>query len=380
MSLPDSAVLSRRHQGLRQALEAHGLNLFVVTTPSNVRYLTNHAGSAGIAILGGSHVDLLVDPRYGEAVRQLQGSNAACPDLDLYVVEGSGGYEEAVVERLVRAGSLTAGFEAAHLTVSRHVCWQKALESRGSAVKLKATEGMIERQRVVKDAGEIAALREAAVRLGPVAEVAFRAVRPGVTERRVATTIDAALGEAGYERPAFDTIVAGGDNSALPHHHPSDRVLVDGDLVVLDFGGVLGGYCSDLTRTVAIGQPSTDRRHLYDAVRDAQAAALAVIRPGVAVSTVDAAAREVLNERGLGDVFGHGTGHGLGLEVHEEPRISRPREGFPPEVLQPGMVFTVEPGAYLPGVGGVRIEDDVLVTETGCEILTDVPRELMILH
>ena len=157
-------------------------------------------------------------------------------------------------------------------------------------------------------------------------------------------------------------------------------MLEDGDLVVLDFGGVLGGYCSDLTRTVAIGSLAADRRRLYDAVRDAQAAALAAIRPGVAASDVDEAARNVLTGQGLGDAFGHGTGHGLGLEVHEEPRISRRREGVAPAVLEPGMVFTVEPGAYVPGTGGVRIEDDVLVTGTGCEILTSVPRELLTLR
>jgi Xaa-Pro aminopeptidase len=148
---------------------------------------------------------------------------------------------------------------------------------------------------------------------------------------------------------------------------------------VLDFGGVLDGYCSDLTRTVSIGPASPEARRLYAAVYDAQQAAIAAIRPGVETSAIDAAARNVLQERGLGDAFGHGTGHGLGLDVHEEPRITRARSDVASIPLEPGMVFTVEPGAYLPGLGGVRIEDDVLVTETGCEVLTDVPRDLLTL-
>ena len=176
-----------------------------------------------------------------------------------------------------------------------------------------------------------------------------------------------------------DTIVASGPHSALPHYRAGTRVLATGDLVVLDFGGVLDGYCCDLTRTVSIGPPSSEARRLYTAVYDAQQAAIAAIRPGVESTAVDAAARSLLASRGLGDAFGHGTGHGLGLDVHEEPRITRSRPDVPSVPLVPGMVFTVEPGAYLSGFGGVRIEDDVLVTETGCEVLTSVPRELMAL-
>jgi Xaa-Pro aminopeptidase len=200
-----------------------------------------------------------------------------------------------------------------------------------------------------------------------------------VTERRVAAVIESAMREAGYERPAFDTIVASGPHSAMPHYRAGMRTLTAGDLVVLDFGGVLDGYCSDLTRTVSIGPPAHEARRVYDAVRDAHAAAVAAAKPGVDASAVDAAARDVLRERGLAEAFGHGTGHGLGLDVHEEPRIGKPRADVPPVALAPGMVFTIEPGAYLTGFGGVRIEDDVLVTDRGCELLTSVPRDLLIL-
>ena len=236
---------------------------------------------------------------------------------------------------------------------------------------------MVERIRIVKDAAEIAALRDSAARLTAVVEVAIGAVRAGVTERSIAAAIDAAIRDAGYDRPAFDTIVASGPNSALPHYRAGNRVLAPGDLVVLDFGGVLDGYCSDLTRTVSVGTPDPEVRRVYAAVLDAQQAAIAAVRPGIQASSVDAAARAVLEDRGLGEAFGHGTGHGLGLDVHELPRITRPRSDVPAIQLEPGMVFTIEPGAYLAGWGGVRIEDDVLVTDSGCELLTTSARDLL---
>jgi len=190
----------------------------------------------------------------------------------------------------------------------------------------------------------------------------------------VAAAIDSAMRTAGFQRPAFDTIVASGPNGALPHARPTDRTLLAGEGVVLDFGGVYDGYCVDLTRTLQLGRVSARFRRMFDAVRDAQAAGIAAVRPGARAIDIDGAARAVLDARGLGEAFGHGTGHGLGLEVHEEPRLSKlaPAE----EVVSAGMVFTIEPGAYVAGVGGVRIEDDVLVVSGGCELLTDVPVQL----
>ena len=184
---------------------------------------------------------------------------------------------------------------------------------------------------------------------------------------------------AGHDGLGFETFVASGPNGPLPPYRAGERRLEPGDLVVLDFGGVLDGYCSDLTRTVSVGPPSAEALRVHGAVREAQAAAIAAVRPGLDATSVDAAARGVLDRLGLGEAFGHGTGHGLGLDVHEEPRISRPRPDAPGARLEPGMVFTIEPGAYLPGWGGVRIEDDVLVTEGGCEVLTSVPRDLLAL-
>jgi Xaa-Pro aminopeptidase len=270
------------------------------------------------------------------------------------------------------------GIEAGHLTVARQEWLIRTWRSRGAEITLRSTERFIEQFRTIKDLAEVTVLRQAAKGLTEVASKAMNAVRTGITEREVAAVIESALREAGYERPAFDTIVASGPNSALPHHRAGNRPLHTGDLVVLDFGGVLDGYCSDLTRTVSVGQPSPDALRLHAAVRDAQSAAIDAVRPGMTTADVDAAARQVLVGHGLGEAFGHGTGHGLGLDVHEEPRVGKPRSDVAPVRLEPGMVFTIEPGAYLAGFGGVRIEDDVLVTETGCEVLTSVPRDLRV--
>jgi Xaa-Pro aminopeptidase len=208
-------------------------------------------------------------------------------------------------------------------------------------------------------------------------------------ESEVALALETGMRRNGFSRLAFDTIVASGPGSALPHARAGDRRLAPGDLVVLDFGGVYNGYCVDLTRTVSIGPPLPDALRVYEAVRRAQAAAIAAVRPGAATAAVDAAARDLLTDEGYGEAFGHGTGHGLGVEVHEAPRVARAHPAsagrvYPPghvpeaTTLAAGMVITIEPGAYLPGFGGVRIEDDVLVTPEGCEVLTTVGRDLRV--
>jgi Xaa-Pro aminopeptidase len=374
LGLPGSDVLAARHARVRSALEAKGLEALIVTTPANIRYLANHIGTAGTLILTPSDIQLLVDFRYKESVRSRQDSPAACPGLRIVDVPDS--YDEALVSATMASPARVIGIEAGHLTVSRQEWLMRTWQSRSADITLRSTERFIERFRAVKDASEISVLREAARRLTTVAETAIDSTRGGMAEREVAAVIETALRRAGYERPAFDTIVASGPNSALPHYRAGDRALHEGDLVVLDFGGVLDGYCSDLTRTVTVGNPSPEARRLHAAVLEAQSAAIDAVKPGVTTAEVDGAARQVLVGHGLGEAFGHGTGHGLGLDVHEEPRVSKPRPEVPPERLEPGMVFTIEPGAYVPGFGGVRIEDDVLVTETGCEVLTSVPREL----
>jgi Xaa-Pro aminopeptidase len=367
--------MAQRHARVRETLDTLSLDAFVVTNATNIRYLSNHVGSAGILVIARDAVHLVIDFRYEEAVRTLQASPAACPGLRTWPVPAS--YDEALVECLAEIGAATVGFESAHVSVARHEWLTRTIAARQLGITLRTTDRVVEQLRVVKDASEIATLREAARRLAPVVDAAVEAVRAGVTERMVAGAIEEAMRGAGYERVAFDTIVASGPYSALPHHRAGDRVLGPGDLVVLDFGGVLDGYCCDLTRTVVVGTPDPEARRVHAAVLEAQQAAIAAVRPGVEASSVDAAARAVLEERGLGAAFGHGTGHGLGLDVHEEPRITRPRPDMPAVALEPGMVFTIEPGAYLAGWGGVRIEDDVLVTATGCDVLTTSRRDLL---
>jgi Xaa-Pro aminopeptidase len=240
-------------------------------------------------------------------------------------------------------------------------------------------EQTVERIRTRKDDYELSMLRESARCLSKVAEGVFKEVRAGRTEREVALAIDARIMAAGFERTAFDTIVASGPNSALPHAHPGERRLGENELVVLDFGGVYRSYCSDLTRTVVVGTASDRARAVHAAVLEAHDAAIQAVGPGRSRFAIDAAAREVLAGHGLGEAFGHGTGHGLGIDIHEDPKVTRRSGdvGTDDELVGAGMVFTIEPGAYLPGWGGVRIEDDVLVTQHGVEVLTSVTTDLL---
>lgn len=365
----------RRLSLARERLAAAGLDALLVTTPSNLRYLTGLDASSGALLLTSTSSQLVVDGRYVTSAR-MRAASGEVGDLDVVLATAS--IEEAVA-RGARAGQgiRVLGVEGDHLTANRLKRLANILTQGGglgaAAPRVETTERLIESLRVVKDDSEIATVREAARRLSTVAATVMGSIRPGRSELAVAEEIDRAIRAGGFSRPAFETIVASGPNSAFPHARPGDRVLEPGDGVLLDFGGVHDGYCVDLTRTVQLPPPTDGYGTLFDAVRAARDAALAAIRPGIPASVVDAAARGVLEERGFGEAFLHGTGHGLGLDVHEDPRIGKPGGAAPDYTLVPGMVFTIEPGAYVAGLGGVRIEDDVLVTEQGCEVLTDVP-------
>ncbi len=362
---------------VRAAASAAGVDSLVVTHLPNVQYLTGFTGSAGIALVLPRSCVLVVDFRYVTAVDTLVSNLEG--QVTAATFERS--YDEAVIDLLRREGSLRIGIEAAYLPVARFNIISAGLaaraplplESAAAPPALVPTERLVERARVVKDQMEIATLREAGRRLGAIAARVHTFVREGRTELSIAADIDAAMRAAGFSRPAFETMVASGPNSVLPHARPTTRAVMPGDPTVLDFGGVYDGYCVDLTRTVQLGAASAALGQLYAAVAAAQSAAIAAVRPGVATSVIDAAARSVLGRYGLADAFGHGTGHGLGLEVHEEPRITRASLRLRDPIVEPGMVFTIEPGAYVPGIGGVRIEDDVLVTHDGCEVLTRPP-------
>ena len=372
-------AFGRRIAELRTSMVASAVDAFVVTSRPNLFYLTGFDGSAGAALIRPTRAFLMVDFRYLTAARDML---AARGERAIALERVDGDHDEAIVALLEREGAQRIGVEAESMSIGRFTRLSTALASAASpgvdgsgCPALVPLERLVESMRAVKDDWEIAVLREAARRLSAVAREIPALAREGREEVEIADDINAAIRRAGFSRPAFETIVASGPNSALPHARPGRRRLQSGDGVVLDFGGVYDGYCVDLTRTIQVGRWRPDFRRIFDAVLEAQRTAIAAVRPGVSGRSIDRAARDVLTRHGLGDAFGHGTGHGLGLEVHEEPRISRTAPDSD-GALAPGMVFTIEPGAYVAGTGGVRIEDDVLVTEGGCEVLTDVPKEI----
>jgi Xaa-Pro aminopeptidase len=371
MRLPPADVLARRADSLVPAMQARGIDVLVVTSLSNIAYLTGFFASAAALLVTPAEFIVLSDGRYSQALaaRGLEYTRVRPVEL----IPGAS-YDAALVDALGPYRGLRVGVEASHLTVNRYRYLTTELAMRGWATGLIETADVVEALRVRKDGWELARLRDGASRLSDVAKYIMSKDLVGLHEYDVAGDIDAALRRAGFARPAFDTIVAGGPNAALPHGRPAGRRIERGELVLLDFGGVLDGYCTDLTRTVVTPPGEARARRVIEQVVDAQAAAFAAVAPGRAPDDVDGAARGRLEAFGLGAAFTHGTGHGLGLDVHEAPRVSRRREGVVEPALEAGMVLTLEPGVYLPGWGGARIEDDVLVTEDGAEWLTDVPR------
>jgi Xaa-Pro aminopeptidase len=361
---------ARRLRTLHEHPSARGLSAMVISSAINLRYLTGFQGSSGLLVSTATENRFVTDGRYDVAVREAVAAGDMA-EVDVERVELR--YELTLIEVVRRLGTTRVGFEAGHVTVATLDSWRRAAPE----VDWIATDGVVEHQRLVKDAEEIATFKRAGRALAGVSLRLREWVRADRTEREVARDIDAGIEAAGFSAPAFPTIVASGPNGAHPHARPGDRRLRGGDLVVLDFGGVLDGYCVDLTRMAGIGQVGSDALGLVTAVRSAQQAAIAAVRPGVTGADVDRAARSILEEAGLGPAFLHGTGHGLGLEVHEAPRLSRTATGTA-EKLESGMVCTIEPGAYVAGLGGVRLEDDVLVTASGCEVLTEAPRDLLV--
>ena len=381
MRLAPRDSLAARHTRLRHAITSAGLDALVVTHLPNVFYLTNFLGTAGIAVATRDRLYLILDFRYASAAKAIWETPYGCPDAEIVPVDRT--YDETLVALVKTLQPKRLGIEGNHVPVNRAT----QLTTRiGAATEIVATDGVVERLRIVKDEHEIEMLRCGARMLSPVAVDIINDAKAGIKEQELAAKIDWRIKSAGFERCSFETIVASGPNSALPHAHAGDRVLRNGDLVVLDFGGVYGGYCVDLTRTVAIGDPDAEMARVYSAVLEAQRAAIAAVHPGVRAGDIDAAARSTLGRHGLGESFGHSTGHGLGVEIHETPRIGPRHEAAgdapapPDEAIEPGMVFTIEPGAYLTGWGGVRIEDDVLVTSDGVEVLTNVPTSLTHTH
>jgi len=352
---------ARQHR-LETALAASGADAFLVTHLANVRYLCGFTGSSGIVALARGQRILFTDGRYTTQARQ--------EARGLRVVVARGPLLEEAAAWLGRKRARRTAVEAQHMTLAARSALVRLLPSK---TRLKPLEGVVERLRMIKEPGEVALIR-AAVRLGSsLFNRALKVLRPGVTEAEVAGEIEYAARRGGAQGMSFETIVAGGRRSALPHGIASSQPIPNKGFVVLDFGVILGGYCSDMTRTVHMGRAPGKSREMYQVVREAQEKAIAAVRAGVKAGEVDYAARRVLQKAGLGRYFTHSTGHGLGLEIHEPPRLGKDQA----EVLEPGMVVTIEPGVYVAGRGGVRIEDVVVVTAKGCDVLTPTSKELM---
>lgn len=352
---------STRLDRLRARLAEHGVDAFVTAYGANRRYMSGFTGSAGMAVVLPSAAVLLVDGRYTEQARQ------QAPGWDVRQVDA---FYEALAEVLAEAGVRRCGFEEQRVS---YYGWRQ-LQEKAGAVEWVPLAPTVERLRAVKEPHELAAMRRAIALADRAFTYILDELQPGVSERDVALKLEVFMRREGAEAVSFPPIVASGPNAALPHARPTRRALQPGDVVILDFGCVVDGYCSDLTRTVFLG-PAGDRgREIYDLVLRAQEAGLDALRPGAVGRDVDGAAREVIKGAGYGSRFGHGLGHGVGLEVHEDiPRLSQRSE----TVLAAGMVTSVEPGIYIPGWGGVRIEDLAVVTEDGCQVLSAAPKELM---
>jgi Xaa-Pro aminopeptidase len=351
-----------RQKKLQQTLSDQKLDGFVVTHAANLRYLCGYTGSNGLLLLLDGRRVFFTDGRYTEQAREeVEGSRVVIP---------KGSLMAAAAKLLEKAGQARVGFEADLTTVAAA---EQMKEVAPKGVRWKSTTGLVMRQRLIKDADELQAIRTA-VRLGAkVFEEALPSVRAGVSEVEVAGKLEYAARRAGADGMSFETIVAAGKRGALPHGVASEHPIPGRGFVVVDSGVILRGYCSDMTRTVHVGPVGRVERQRYQAVLEAQLVGIAAVRAGVTAGEVDEATRSVLRQAKLDQYFTHSTGHGVGLEIHEPPRLGANQ----PERLEPGMVITIEPGIYLSGKGGIRIEDMMVVTETGCEVLTPVTKELV---
>ena len=352
-----------RQQNLRDHLATTQFDALLVSHLPNIRYLCGFTGSSGLLLVEESGSVFFTDVRYDtQAHAEVKGAK---------VVIARQAVLNAAADRIAALrGKQTIAIEADHVTVSDRKRLNDLLPTH---LRLKNASSLVERARMVKDEDELAVIRSA-VNLGAkLFDRALEVMRPGVKESDVAAEMEYAARRAGAEEMSFSTIIASGERSALPHGRASDKPIKPGGFAVCDFGVILDGYCSDQTRTVWVGSVSEDARVGYEAVLEAQLAAIAAVRPGVSVGEVDGAARKVLRKRGLGRYFTHSTGHGVGLEIHEAPRLAAGQKA----VLQPGMVITIEPGVYFPGKWGVRIEDMVTVTARGCDVLTPTRKDFL---
>ncbi len=355
-------MLHNRIPSARGGMARFGIDFLLVLDLATIRYLAGFTGSDGALVLSADDAWFLTDSRYTtQANLEVVGARVVEYRKKL----------DGITELLKGNAARRLGFEAEHTTVAMHGALVAALPG----VELVAVGDELVALRAVKDAGEIDLLGTCAGIASAALLSILERIRPGVTEREIALELEFAMKRGGADEKSFDFIVASGLRGALPHGKASDKPLGSGELVTLDFGAVYRGYCSDETVTVALGQPDARQREIYMTVRDAHDRAVEMVRPGVSLKELDDAARGYIEAQGYGSFFGHGLGHGVGLEVHEKPVVSYRSDG----IVEEGMVFTIEPGIYIPDWGGVRIEDTVVVTADGCRLLTTVPKELMVI-
>jgi Xaa-Pro aminopeptidase len=355
------------HAGRLRRLQEQlrGFDAILVSHLPNIRYLCGFTGSSGVLLVFPKKAVFFTDGRYTEQAREEVKAARIVVSRKPAILAAA---EFLAKQKLGR--NARVGVEAEYLSLANRGRITFAL---GKTFRLKEAPPLVEMARMVKDEEEIERITAAVLMGASLFDTTLKTVRPGIKENEVAAEMEYVARRAGAEQMSFETIIASGKRSALPHGRASEATVPRQGFVVCDFGVILAGYCSDMTRTVYVGRPSGEARDFYEAVRAAQLAAIAAVRPGVAVGEVDQAARKFLKRIGLGRFFSHSTGHGVGLEIHERPRVAAGQT----EILQAGMVITIEPGAYIPGKWGVRIEDMVLVTETGCEVLTPTSKELV---
>ncbi|GHH96955.1 M24 family metallopeptidase [Neobacillus kokaensis] len=347
---------------LRKEFAEYGIEGLLITSPYNRRYISNFTGTAGVVLISANHAQFITDFRYVEqASKQCEGFE---------VIKFSDTIQKEVAEQVKKLGIKKLGFEEDYITYSLFKVYEEEVKA-----ELVPIAGVIEKLRLIKTDAEIKIIKEAA----DIADAAFKHIldfiQPGKTEMEVSNELEFFMRKAGATSSSFDTIVASGVRSALPHGVATEKVIEKGDMVTLDFGAYYKGYVSDITRTVAVGEPDSKLKNIYQIVLEAQLRCMDGLKPGLTGKQADALTRDYITEKGFGENFGHSTGHGIGLEVHEGPALSKKSD----LVLEPGMVVTCEPGIYVPGLGGVRIEDDTLITKDHNEVLTHSTKDLIIL-
>jgi len=355
-------LLHRRRHSLIAKLAERKIDALLVTRPANWYYLAGFTGESGALVVSQKGTSLITDSRF-----MVQGRAEMS---GIRILQQNGSLFESVGQFLKDSRFRRVGFDPSQVMVGQLQSLRKAA---GARVRWIPALGRVEGLRMCKDAAELAQMRRAAILAGEVVQQAIGLLKPGIREFEVGAEIEYQMRKKGASGPAFETIVAFGERAALPHARPTAKRLRKNELVVLDLGVILGHYCSDITRTVYLGRAPKRIRTWYQAVLEAQTAAIAAAKSGAACGDVDRAARQVLAGCNLDHLFVHSTGHGLGLEVHEDPRVARGQKWR----LEPGNVITIEPGVYLAGIGGIRIEDDVAVHADRTEVLTRAPRDLI---